>query len=747
MFLKIFKNLFDLFKIIDENCSHKLSPNYDKFIKSNIKYIQSYILKPKYLTLFLEYSNIVEKKNKCIICNELDKIMNNYFKICKFTYIYYDKKYTFESFFIIKKCGKVIFNSHYTNSRSKIPKKYILCKTIEKNKYEINIYFKYSVVKNPIKPSPNYDLISYNKSQATSNFTWDTSTTTLFYTDTILGKCPVVLSGVSITTTQYLASLYSADTFYDFTSDTINANLAPLIDFLEKIPTTLSSDTINKFPCLRIPLCADYWLNGSAQSSVVNTYFSSQQYQNCIISIINSLYTSEYTTIILDLHWNYSTSTPQQSSNGTLGNNFDSGQQLPLCGVFLSDCSSGTNGTLSDNTLDFWKSIANIFGVDENGNELNANSVNSNIKKNIFFELYNEPFCDQLVNNPYEQYIPSNMYNTKYDLYINGGTAYLNNTCQQYSFTGFGVIYNELRNMNCYNIFVISAAENYAYYNFTSGDQWNYYYEGINPDVVNTLKNTYNCFTCLRDSIENLNGLFVKNQNGGNYASNNFINVLLNAHPYSGLYPGASKIGGYYNPSLGNMNNIPGLAQIISSFQNPLMDNFYMSSPQICTEYGMYDLPWSDYTSGNDKNNENFAYPSDYKNPLNATLGTPYYGGIWYDASGIQNIGPAIIPYCQNFTAFSVSFTAWAWRPNSGGNGDGVGCNQFAPGFGWDATQPDFASGSFSYSGNLNEGNACAGQLMSQIISSTTQDLNLEENLGCCGPDFSYLTDEYINGT
>ena len=749
MFLKIIEHIIKEF--YNNKCLEKLpiNINFNKYIKDNIKYVFKYILKPEYIKLLSKYNITKEKRDKCIICNKLCDVIDGYLKINKFEYIYYNKKFTFKSFFIIKKCDRIIFNSYYLNSKSKIPKKYHLYKTEKKNNLEINTYYKYSIKNYPINPFPNNNVILKNKINSTSNFIWDTTTPTLFYNDDVQGKCPITLTGVSITTMQYLSSLYSTDTFYDFTTNTTNENLTTLLNFLHSIPISLTTNNITKLPCLRIPMCADYWLYGSAPSSVVNTYFTSQQYQNAIISIINqsNALIGKYLTVILDLHWNYSTSSPQQSFNGTNGNNYNSGQQLALCGVFLSDSSSGTTGTLVDNTLAFWTSIANIFGVDANGIELNSNNVNSGIKPNVFFELYNEPYCDRLVNTANGSYIPQNMYNTKYDLYINGGEAYLNYTYQKFSFTGLGVIYNELRNMGCYNIFVISSAENYAYFDFTGGEQWNYYYDGINPTTANTLKNTYNCFTCLRDAIENNNGLYVKKVTGGNYDKISFENVLLNHHPYSGLYSGGTKIGGYHNPTLNNdpNNNIPGNAQIISSFQNSSMNNFYMGNPHIVTEYGQFDLPWSDYSTDiENKVSSDFAYPNNYKNPLNATLGTPYYNGTWYDENNVQNIGPAIIPYFHDFISFNISFTIWAWRPNSGGNGDSIGCNSYAPGYGWAATQPDFVSGSFSYSGNIVNNNPCAGTLNSQVISASTQDLNLSENLGCQGPDFGYLSTTYI---
>jgi hypothetical protein len=759
MVLKIFDNILylldNIIKTKDETTTKhnknkkSTNNNFKKFIKTNTSWILENIFKCDNIKYIGNYKLTEKNKDKCIKCNEVYKIIEEYIKINKFKYIYFDKIFEFDSLFVIKKCDKVLFNSYYLDSNSKIPKKYVLVTTKEKCGVKIYIYFKCTVLQNQINFKSNKnDLVLKDKSNSSSTFVWDTTTPTLFYNDTTLGKCPVILVGTSITTLQYAASLYSPDTFYDFTKNTTNDNLTQLINFLQTIPINLSTTEMSKIPCLRIPLCVDYWLNGSAPASVVNIYFTAQQYQNAIIQIVNKVYGSiNFLTVIIDLHWNYSTSYPQQSFNGTGGNNYNSGQQLPLCGVFISDTSAKTTGTLPDNTLSFWKSIANVFGVDSSGNELNANSVNSRLKPNIFFELYNEPFCDKLVGSANQAYVPHNMYNTKYDLYINGGDAYLNYTSQKFSFTGLGVLYNELRNMNCYNIFVMSSAENYAYFDFTSGDQWNYYYQGIDPNVSNTLKNTYNCFTCLRDSIENTNGLFVKKPSGGNYQSLTFNGVLLNSHPYSGLYSGALKIGGYHNPTLNNdpNNNIPGYAQIISSFQNNLMGEFYMSAPSIVTEYGQYDLPWSEYSNGNsNKVSSDFAYPSNYKNQSGASLGTPYYNGTWYDENKIQNIGPAIIPYLHNYVSFNVSFTIWAWRPNSGGNGDAVGCNTYAPGYGWAATQPDLVAGSFAYSGNLVNGNPCVGTLQSQIISANTQDLNLEKNLGCQGPDFDYISTTYI---
>ena len=574
------------------------------------------------------------------------------------------------------------------------------------------------------------------------NIPWITNNTTFYYNYNGI-KYPVRLCGVSVTTTEYIASESTQDTFYDFVLMATNKNLDSLITFISGIKTVLDINNPAKIPCVRIPMCADYWLYGSAPKEIVNVYFTAIQYKKAIIDIINKIYTElnklgKHITIILDLHWNYSTNAPQQSFNGTSENNYSSGQQLALCGVFLKDDSN--IGTLKDNTLDFWTSIATTFGVDDNGTPLENNTVISTIKPNIFFELYNEPFCDHLVNRPNDGYISNNTYDTKYYLYINGGTAYLNNTSQQYSFTGIGVIYNKLRDMFCFNILVLSASDTYGYFTFNSGDQWNYKYNGISPTVVNTLKNTYNCFTCLRDSIQKNNNLYVIDpETKEPCVKGIFQNVLLNCHPYSGLYSGASKIGGYYNPDLGDGNNIVGYAQIIKSFQDPTMSNFYMSNPQICTELGQYDLPWNNYGSSTASIRKiDYTYPDNYKVKNNVTLGTPHYRGSWFDSKGIENIGPAIIPYFQNFISFNVSFTIWAWRPNSGGNGDGVGCNPYYKGSGWSALQPDFVAGSLAYSGE----ESCNGKLGSQVITRKTQNFN--NMLGCQGPDFGYISDTYM---
>jgi len=405
-------------------------------------------------------------------------------------------------------------------------------------------------------------------------------------------------------------------------------------------------------------------------------------------------------TFNLDLHWNYSTEAPKQSANGTGENNYNSGQQLPMAGVFI--LGNGNMGSLPDNTIEFWKSLAMIFGVDSNGNELTSNNVEPSIKPNIFFELYNEPFIDNLVTTAYAGYSIDLAYNSGYNIYINGGTAYLANTDNLYSFTGMGRIYNEIRNLNCANILIIGGAESYSYMLFNNNAQWSYPYDG-NP-APNTILNTYNCFTKLQTSIEEglitqikyskINKICKCSKQKLNYISSLFYNVIANLHPYCGLYSGASKAPGYYNNIYPN-NNQPGFGQIVSALHNQTLNYFYINFSIICTEFRQYDLSWSNYDSSNiiqdgsaySYNLSNLNYPANppYIIPSGVSLGSPNYIGFWIDSVGSINYGPPIIGYLNDFIELNISFTIWDMRPNSGGSGNGIGCNSRVTGYGWEA--------------------------------------------------------------
>lgn len=597
---------------------------------------------------------------------------------------------------------------------------------------------------------------------------WDTTTNILKY-----NGAPAILKGISLTSTEYIASQYTTDSYYDFTNNVVSDNLIYVVEELIKMTTNSSSLPIT-IPCLRIPLCADYWLFGSATfvnnpptvtDAAVNVVFTASQYQQAIVDIINYVYSNmngNHVTFNLDLHWNYSTEQPKQSFNGTSGNNFNSGQQLAMAGVFVSG--NGNNGSLPDNTISFWTSIVSIFGTNST-----STLIPNILKENIFFELYNEPFTDQLVNNAYDGYTSDLSYTSGYNIYVNGGQAYLNSTDNLFSFTGMGQIYNEIRYLGAQNLLIVGGADSFSYMIFNNGAQWSYPYDG-NP-APNTINNTYNCFTKLQSAI--VNGTvpissYTNTNYNGSYPVTSFNNIIANLHPYCGLYSGASKAPGYYNNSYSG-NNQPGFGQIVSALQNPALSSFYISFPNISTEFGQYDLPWSAYNSNNiilngsayAYNLTNLNYPSNppYIVPSGVTLGTPYYIGYWINSIGEIEYGPPIIGYLNDFNQLNVSFTVWAMRPNSGGSGNGIGCNPNTTGFGWGATQPDTFSGGFSYPGTDPDGSAsCSTTNGMFIISSSNQLLNSTFNTstgnynnngannlnGYQGPDFNYLFTNYF---
>jgi hypothetical protein len=190
------------------------------------------------------------------------------------------------------------------------------------------------------------------------------------------------------------------------------------------------------------------------------------------------------------------------------------------------------------------------------------------------FPVVNEPFTDQLVNSPYAGYDSTLPYTSKYNIYINGGPAYLQSSDNLFSFTGMGQSYNEIRGLGCSNVIIIGAAESFSYMNFNSGEQWSYDYPG-NPNP-NSILDTYNCFTELKNAI--INGTVPVYQGNtilnGNYPSSPFVNTIVNLHPYCGLYSGASKAPGYYN-SVYNTNK-PGFGQIVAALQNTNFTQFYI---------------------------------------------------------------------------------------------------------------------------------------------------------------------------
>jgi len=683
----------------------------------------------------------------------------------------------------------------------------------------------------------------------TPTYPWVTSGTTLQNSN---GNY-YVFKGFSLTSLEYAASVFATTSFYDFgyytlTNDvyythyqngtsttstgnngnsglTLNAYYLMQNIFLQLTQSGKGTETSPySAPLLRIPVNADYWLNGTAQNPAVNSYsspyftngqtnvsFTATEYQQAIIDLIYYCYTTWTTTttksnipisFVIDLHWNYASQVPLTSGSypstsvGSPNYSYStaSSKQLPMPGVAVYDT---TNLNLTDNTIEFWTSVASLFGVNSDGSAIGSPSAYTytngssttyftksptttslpvGLLQNIFFELYNEPFTDQLTYSN-----GGTPYSNNYSAYVNGGTYTWNSS--SYNFTGFGQMYNTIRQtIGAQNICIIAGAENYAFMNFntTSGNgQW-----GTSTNTINT--NTYNCFTILQDAITN-GTIYLDSANptGGNFSATDFTNVLINLHPYVGLYSGATKHPGYYDPSYSTP--IAGFGQIITALQTP-GTTFSMSCPIICTEYGQYDLPWSTYSTTPSTEASSYTYSSDYFSDSNtvqliesqgSTYGTPYYNGNYVDSSGAITSVPGIIGFLTDFINNNVSFCAWAIRPNSGGNGEiqsSLTANSWLvadsnPYYyswnpdtnAWDAIQPDVICGSANALLNFTSSNGETAtnpptnpatplssmpnsELYFELISSSNQDLSDNTiNYGANGADFSYILMNYYN--
>jgi len=456
---------------------------------------------------------------------------------------------------------------------------------------------------------------------------WITTSNTLQY-DNGVGIFDVQLVGFSITTTEYLASSYPNLTYAQNVNGeyTFTENVTSLANIIKQVQPYWEVGKITKIPAIRIPLNADYWLWGSSQDpTVVNFVFTSQQYQQAIISIINQLNTTINSTypivFILDLHWNFSNGYKNQSANGLEFS--DVAQEQPL-GVSI-------------NTTSFWNSICSVFGIDNNGNENQTNNIPFSIKNNIMFELYNEPYLD-IVDD----------YHTGFNGYVNG---FLYNG---YYYTGMGVSYLNIRQTNnTSNICILSAAEEYAYFT----------YDNYVDTTTNKMLNTYNCFTKLNDNIQA--GL-VTNPNGGFYASQTLNGVIANLHAYSGFFTTTNSniyAKKYKNPGYGNINNdsntsIIQIADILLALTTGKtnygddVSQFKINFPIMFTEYGQYNLPWGNYST----------VPS--TNPVDYTLPDKIYPGYYYDKDYNKIVGPALVGMNTDFDNFNISYTLWGCRPN-----------------------------------------------------------------------------------
>jgi len=711
----------------------------------------------------------------------------------------------------------------------------------------------HSLISVDVASSPSYETTTNSTAtSSTSSSTaipWVTDSTTLqdgngnYY----------VIKGFSLSSTEYAASIFGTTSYYDFGYYTLtdgvyythyqngtsvvsgsgNGNSSITLNtyyLMQNIILSLkqsgngSLSSPYSAPQIRIPVNADYWLNGTAQTPSVNSYtspyftsgqtnvsFTGIEYQQFIVDFIYYCYTTWNAsgngapiTFTIDLHWNYASQVPLTSGSypsttagsPNYGYSTASSKQLPMPGVAQYDMTNGGAGLdLTDNTITFWSSVAQTFGVNANGNAIGApaaytytgGSPSSYFTKssgatllpvallqNIMFELYNEPFTDEL---SYPN--GGTAYTDNYSVYVNGGTGTYNSA--GYNFTGFGQMYNTVRQtVGAENICIIGGAENFSFMNFyttSSSGQWDSATNSINT-------NTYNCFTTLQQAIEN-GSVYSSSSSGsagGYFAPYSFFNVLLNLHPYVGLYSGGTKHGGYYDSSYDTP--IAGFAQILSALQTP-GTAFSMSNPIICTEYGGYDLPWSTYSTNPSTSQSDYTYSStyfssaytpQYVSSIGSAYGTPYYNGNYVNASGVSTALPGIVGFLEDFMAFNVSFCAWALRPNSGGNGQlqstltanswlVADSNPYYYSWNqdtnaWAAFQPDVICGSANAYPYFQDGESATSPPSTspssmpnaayslQLISSTNQNLSTssaETNYGANGPDFQYILDNYYN--
>jgi len=662
------------------------------------------------------------------------------------------------------------------------------------------------------------------------------------------------IKGFSLTTLEYAGAIFGPGGYYDFGYNTKDTNGVTYTQYMNGTTTSYSSTggngnssiTLNAYylmqniiltlrkvgdgtrespysvPMIRIPVTADYWLNGAATSTSLNEYqppyftngqanvaFTATQYQQAIIDLMNYFNSTWDSggygvamTFAIDLHWNYASQKLITSGSypdtlpGYPTDNYstNSSKQLALPGVCQTDVSGGSSElSLTDNTIEFWKSVSTLLGVDACGEAIGSPAAYTytegssttyfkksatttalplSILQNTFFELYNEPIANRCGGG----------YSDLYATYVNGGTTLYNGLT--YNFTGFGQMYNTIRQtVGSQNICIISGSDDYGYMTFDTSNtsaQWNTTTNTINTD-------TYNGFTTLSDAICDGNVYLNSSQgaSGGYFPAIPFTNIMLNFHPYVGLYSGGKKHAGYYDASYSTP--IVGFAQIITALQTP-NTSFSMPNPIICTEFGQYDLPWGSWSSTTQStdpatyqySNEYFSVPSNTVNLINSqgsTYGTPYYNGNYVDATGTITAMPGIVGLFEDFKSLQVSYCAWACRPNSGGNGFISSSNRAISWlvgnnnpnyFGWNqdfnawsAIQPDIITGcqdafiNFKYY-NESENSAPAytpsalpdSKFYLIPISSDNQDLNsitAETNYGAMGADFQYLIDNYYN--
>lgn len=424
--------------------------------------------------------------------------------------------------------------------------------------------------------------------------------------------------------------------------------------------------------------------------------------------------------VILDLHWNYSAGT---SESGSYSPGITPPEQCAMA--------------VATNSIAFWSSICTSFGLNSDGDEIGSttciiNTSNSTtpgntttgttytlskaMKQNVFFELYNEPYLDQIDTSDSSGYSSYSDYNNFFNLYIQGSLYYTGNPIKdpnnkyngndyEYNIVGMGTLYNNIRITNkCANIILLGAAESYA-----SFAGYNYINYSTSP--VSFLS-TYNCWTKLNDAIisgkipvldNNGNTIQVVNSSGDNEvqtfanSSNGLTGVIANMHPYSNSY---CKFPGYmYNTTNSDTSSSPnngGEEPSLCNFLEALVygtnpsytssgettytyttsqdyTSFQISFPIICTEFGMYNLPWissvssdsTSYTTSYMNNPVVNQPPSSNWTGIETTVPGNYnYYGEYYSAGGTATSAPFIVGYFENFQTFNISYTIWVLEPN-----------------------------------------------------------------------------------
>lgn len=522
------------------------------------------------------------------------------------------------------------------------------------------------------------------------------------------------LIGFSLTTTQYIAGISPDYTYYNFSKKSVTQNVYDMANIIKTTFITFTDKEVLRAPLIRIPICADYWLYGSATSNCVQT-FTGSQYIQAIVDICNVLWTeinNPYMCFCIDLHWNYAGGYGQAQAS------YHNGRDQPQNYNYPSDQQSMP---LSTNTLAFWRSVCDYFGVDSNGNALNSQLGPSTIaiKQNTIFELYNEPYVDS-------QPETTNDYSSYYYHYINGysgvATSGLDNgtakTNQLYYYTGMGTMYCEIRvEKKAANLVNIAGSAGYAYL-----DTWNYY----NYETHKLRTDSYNCFTELIGNIQN--GTVVNPNTNTNYASNSnhISNITLGFHPYSGKNAGSYKCPGYNyyytnNNSQYTIEDAPRLGDIMAALSTS-GTNFTCRFPFLFTEFGQFDLPWGDYSSNLNPKATDFQYTNSSGQP------TGSYPGGYYNKNGTFVYAPGCIGIIYDCDTYWASYSLWGGRPNNlnwAGSTDYTNANNY-----WSPYEPDIFTG---------YGSSTDSKKVMTLISSSNANLS-----GYRGPDFQYIWNNYI---